>query len=229
MLRKVRYSPYISNLLRNFYARQRRITLSGDSGSSLVFVVVLSDEQLVGKASGNGEGRATNTGNDNPVTHIPVARGRMVGASWWWRWWAAKRSAVLPKRGWRTLVVVGSDASSNAKLYLTPVPSSTCFPAPSLLALAEPLFGRRRVQPHSVNPVTFACIASCERGIGEEGTIDTPVTVITTPSDNRAYDYYHLASPSQRRDRSRDKSGRRVERWNFIRETACAPCYASLV
>lgn len=119
-------SPCISNLLRNFYVRQRRITLSGDSKSSLVFVVVLSDEQLVGKASGNGEERATNTSNDNLVTHIPVARGRMVGASWWWRWWAAKRSAVLPKRGWRTtLVVVGSDASSNAKLYPRPVPS-TC-------------------------------------------------------------------------------------------------------
>lgn len=73
-------SPYISNLLRNFYALQRRITFSGDSGSSLVFVVVLSDEQLVGKASGNGEGRATNTGNDNPVTHISRSTGSDGGS-----------------------------------------------------------------------------------------------------------------------------------------------------
>lgn len=44
----------------------------------------LSDGQLVGKASGNGEGRAT--GNDNPVTHIHIARvGRGVaGGGWWW-------------------------------------------------------------------------------------------------------------------------------------------------
>lgn len=68
------------------------------------------------------------------------------------------------KRRWRTLRR-GLSRHKFKRKATSLVLLSTCPPLRGLLlALAEPSFGRRRVQPHSVNPVTFACIVSCERG-----------------------------------------------------------------
>lgn len=103
--------PRIGNLPRNVYARWRRITLSGGSGSSLVFVVVLSQEQLVGKASGNGEGRAT-AGDDNPVTHIPAKR--VDGGSELVTVVDSRTHDHFSEKGEWRLVVADSNASSNA-------------------------------------------------------------------------------------------------------------------
>jgi len=154
-----------------------RITPSGGSGCSLVFVVVLPYEQLAGKASGNEprvrrrmEKDVHRRQTDNPVTHIlprgaarrdaegvdgveKLEGGRNVQRSSFQR----KGNTKWPdrRRGWPS-----TNASSNE--WSGAAPSRPSFSPSTLVPRPPTPSGRHRVQPHSVNPVTFARTVSCE-------------------------------------------------------------------